>query len=158
MPTLAEIAGLLNVALPAGADGRRAIVGVNTLAEAGPDELSFLSSEHYRPDLAGTRAAAVLVHRRLRVPAAGLTAPVLVVDDADLAVARVLGLFAPPVPRPPAGVDHAARIAKTAQLGAQVAVGPNVFVGQRARIGARTVLQANVYVGDDTTLGEDCQL
>src|SRR5205814_6083146 len=109
MPTLAEIAGLLNVSLPAGADGGREIVGVSILAEARPDELSFLSSDHYRADLAGTRAAAVLVDRRLRMPA-GATVPALVVDDADLAVARVLGLFAPPIPRPPVGIDPTARV------------------------------------------------
>ena len=84
--------------------------------------------------------------------------PVLLVDDADLAVAKVLQRFAPPVPRPPAGVDRAARVAATAQLDAGVAVGFNVYVGERARIGARGVLHPGVYVGDDVVIGDDCEL
>jgi UDP-3-O-[3-hydroxymyristoyl] glucosamine N-acyltransferase len=83
---------------------------------------------------------------------------VLLVDDADLAMSRVLELFAPPIPRPPVGVDRDARVAASARLGEGVAVGPNVFIGERARVGARTVLHANVYVGDDTTVGPDCEL
>ena len=45
----------------------------------------------------------------------------ILVEDAELAVARVLALFAPPVPRPPVGVDPAARIAISAWLGDAVA-------------------------------------
>jgi UDP-3-O-[3-hydroxymyristoyl] glucosamine N-acyltransferase len=84
--------------------------------------------------------------------------PALRVDDADLATARILELFAPPVPRPPAGVDSGARVAKSAQLGADVAIGFNVFIGERVRLGARTILHSGVYVGDDTTIGDDCVL
>jgi len=57
----------------------------------------------------------------------------LLVDDADMSVANVLELFAPPVPRPPEGVDPAARVARSAILGAGVAIGPNLFVGERVR-------------------------
>src|SRR4029079_3000712 len=63
-----------------------------------------------------------------------------------------------PVPRPPAGVDPAARVAGSATLGAGVAVGPHVYVGERAAIAARAVLHPGVYLGDDTVVGEDCQL
>jgi UDP-3-O-[3-hydroxymyristoyl] glucosamine N-acyltransferase len=155
MPTLADIAHLLSVHTPPRAPNI-AITGVAVLSDAKETDLSYLGHERFLPQFAATKAAAVIVQKRVKLPPVTHT-PVLVVEDADLAVARVLDLFAPPIPRPAAGVDHAARVAKTAQLGAQVAVGPNVFVGQRARIGARTVLHANVYIGDDTTLGEDCE-
>src|SRR5690348_4397028 len=125
MPTLAEIAGLLNVALPAGADGARPIAGVSTLAEAKADDLSFVSTEQYLKELATTKAAAVLVHRRVKLPQA-MPMPALVVGDADLAVARVLALFAPPVPRPPAGIDPTARVAPSAKIGDGAAIGPYV--------------------------------
>src|SRR5436305_1094178 len=156
MPTLADIAHLLNLHPPAGA-ANISITGVAVLSEAKETELSYLGQERFLPDFAATKAAAVIVQKRVKLPPVNHT-PVLVVDDADIAVGRVLELFAPSVPRPPAGVDHAARVAKTAQVGAQVAIGPNVFIGQRARIGARTVLHAHGYVGDDTTLGDDCEL
>jgi UDP-3-O-[3-hydroxymyristoyl] glucosamine N-acyltransferase len=158
MPTLAEIAGLLNVSLPDGADGGREIVGVSTLDEARPNELSFLSNEHYVKELATTRAAAVLLHRRLKGwAAAGTPVPTIVVDDAELAVAKVLGLFAPDVPRPPVGIDPAARIAPGAAIGDGAAIGPNAYVGERTVLGRRAVLHAGAYVGDDVTVGDDCE-
>ena len=155
MPTLSDIATLLGCAAPA--DGDRPINGVATLEEAKPDELSFISSESYAGQLAATRAGGVVMAKKLRLPPPP-DKNVLVVDDADLAVAKVLGLFAPPVPRPPEGIDPAARVANSASLGQGVAVGANAFVGERARVGARTVLHPGVYVGDDAVVGDDCVL
>src|SRR4051794_33242242 len=155
MPTLSDIANLLGCPPPP--DGARPITGIATLADANPDELSFVTSDAFAEQFAATRAAGVIMPRKLR-----LTPPadkvVLVVDDADLAVAKVLELFAPPVPRPPAGVDPAARGARSASLAPHPAVGPHVFVGERARVGARTVLHPGVYLGDDVTVGDDCVL
>jgi UDP-3-O-[3-hydroxymyristoyl] glucosamine N-acyltransferase len=155
MPTLADIAALIGSTPPA--DGARPVTGVATLTEARSDELSFITSDAYADELAATRAAGVIMQKKLRLaPPADKT--VLVVEDADLAVAKVLELFAPPVPRPPAGVDAAARVAPSAKLAADVAVGHGAFVGERSRIGARTVLHPGVYVGDDVVIGEDCVL
>jgi UDP-3-O-[3-hydroxymyristoyl] glucosamine N-acyltransferase len=156
MATLGEIASLIGCPPPA--DPQRRVTGLAALAEAGPEELAFITSEAFAPQFAGTLAAGVIVKKKLRLPPAPATSVALVVDDPDLAVAKVLGLFAPPVPRPPGGVDPAARVAKSATLGAGAAVGPHVFVGERARVGARTVLHPGVYVGDDVVVGEDCQL
>ena len=156
MPTLGEIASLLGCPPPP--DTGRAVKGIATLGEAGTDELSFIGSEKFAPQFVETRAAAVIAQKKLKLPPAPAGVGLLVVDDADLAVARVLDLFAPPVPRPPAGVDPAARVARSAALGDGAAVGPGVFVGERARVGARTVLHPGVYVGDDVALGDDCVL
>jgi len=156
MPTLTEIAELLGVPAPR-TGGDVTITGVDVLTEAGETDLSFLGSDRYVRQFADTRAAAVLVQRRVKLPP-DPGRPVLMVDDADLAVAKVLQRFAPPVPRPPAGVDRSARVAATAQLGEGVAVGFNVYVGERTRIGARGVLHPGVYVGDDVVIGDDCEL
>ena len=155
MPTLADIAALLGVPAPAGAD--RPVRGLATLREAGPDELTFVGNESYARQLPNSRAIGAIVHRKVRLPE-GYAGAALVVDDADLAVARVLELFAPPVPRPPAGVDPLARVAGSARLGDNVAAGPFVYVGERARVGRNTVLHPGVYVGDDVSIGDDCEL
>jgi UDP-3-O-[3-hydroxymyristoyl] glucosamine N-acyltransferase len=156
MHTLADIAQLLNVPVPQGA-GSRPVTGLAMLPEATETELSYLGTERLIAEFEKTRAAAVIVQRRVKLPAE-CARPVLLVDDADLAVARVLELFAPPIPRPPAGVDAAARVAASAALGEGVAVAPFVFVGENAKIGARTVLHSGVHVGADTVVGEDCEL
>jgi UDP-3-O-[3-hydroxymyristoyl] glucosamine N-acyltransferase len=155
MPTLSDIASLLGC--PAPADGGRPIRGVATLTDATGDELSFISSEAFAAQLAATRAAGVIMNRKLRIPPPP-DKQLLVVDDTDLAVAKVLELFAPPVPRPPAGVDPAAAVAPSASIGPGAAIGHHVFVGERAKVGARTALHPGVYVGDDVTLGDDCVL
>jgi UDP-3-O-[3-hydroxymyristoyl] glucosamine N-acyltransferase len=133
------------------------IEGVAMLLDAGSDELSYLGSDRFVRQFAETRAGAVLVQRRVKLPP-DIGKPVLWVDDADLAVARVLELFAPPIPRPPVGVDQAARVAPSAAIGDSAAIGPFVFVGERAKIGARSVLHSGVYVGVDTVVGDDCEL
>jgi UDP-3-O-[3-hydroxymyristoyl] glucosamine N-acyltransferase len=154
--TLAEIAQLLGVTLPASA-AAMSITGVNSLEAATAAEVTYLSSDQFLKQFATTRAAAVIVQKRVKLPPE-TSIPILIVDDAELAIAKVLALFAPPVPRPPAGVDAAARVAKTAIIEEGVAVGPFVFIGERCRIGRHTVLHPGVYIGDDVTLGESCEI
>ena len=155
MPTLSDIATLLGC--PAPVDASRTVTGVAALTDAMADELSFISSEAFAEQLNATRAAGVIMGKKLRI-APPADKSVLVVDDTDLAVAKVLELFAPPVPRPPAGIDPAARVAKSATIGEGAAVAAHAYVGERSRIGARTVLHPGVYVGDDVTVGDDCVL
>ncbi|WP_428939094.1 UDP-3-O-(3-hydroxymyristoyl)glucosamine N-acyltransferase [Fontivita pretiosa] len=157
MPTLAEIAALLEVALPGAAEGQRAIRGVASLAEAGPDDLSYLASDAHLGQFRGTAAGAVIVQKRVKLPP-NPRPVVLWVEDADLALARVLRLFAPPVPRPPPGIDPSASVAPAAVLGDKVAIGHHVVVGQRSRIGAGTVLHAGVVIGEDVVIGQDCEI
>src|SRR5678815_872870 len=133
--TLAQIAALLNCSPPS--DGGRQITSIATLPEATPNDISFLGAETYLPQFATTKAGAVIVNRRVRLGETNQT-PVLIVDDADLAVAKLLELFAPPIPRPPVGVDPSTRIAPDATLADNVAIGAYVIVGSRTRIGANT--------------------
>lgn len=155
MPTLAEIAQLVGCPAPPGAE-RQSIAGMATLDEATTDQITFVGTEQYAPLLASTKAAAAIVQRRIKVPAQW-ESRILRVDDADLAVAKVLRLFAPEIPQPPVGVDSTARVDPTALLGDRVSVGPNVVVGARSRIGSGTVLHAGVVIGEDVVVGEACQ-
>jgi UDP-3-O-[3-hydroxymyristoyl] glucosamine N-acyltransferase len=154
--TLGQIAALLGCPAPSKPDTK--ITGVAALADAGASDISYLVSDKYLEQFNSTDAVAVLVANKIKARAE-LTGPaILVVDDAELAVARILEFFAPPVPRPPAGVDSSARVDRSAVVGENAAIGPFVFVGAGSRIGARTVLHAGVYVGDNVTIGEDCEL
>ena len=102
----------------------------------------------------------MIVPTKLKLPVTspGVGTCLLVVDQADAAVSQVLALFAPPVPRPPEGVDAAARVDPTAVLAAGVRIGPFVSIGARTRIGRNSVVHAGVYIGDDGVVGEDCEL
>src|SRR6185295_19777394 len=98
--TLSDIAQMLNCPSPAAST--RPVTGVATLTDATESELSFLGSEKYLSEFNQTRAAAVIVQKRVKLPP-NHGKSVLVVDDADLAVATILQRFAPPITRPTVG-------------------------------------------------------
>jgi UDP-3-O-[3-hydroxymyristoyl] glucosamine N-acyltransferase len=150
--TLSDLAGRLSARLVG--DPAIVIRGVASLGSAGAHDLSHLSSPGYRAQLAGSRAAAVILQEADLDLWGGAA---LVVKNPYLAFARASQLFA----RPPAldeGVHESARIAPSARLGDGVRVGPGVVVGRGAVIGPRVRLYANSVVGDDCHVGADCVL
>jgi UDP-3-O-[3-hydroxymyristoyl] glucosamine N-acyltransferase len=154
---LADIAEILNCALPR--EGKRVVVtGLATLAEAKAGELSFLAHDRYVKQFRATRASAVVVSQAVVLPPnANPNTVVLRVEDADLAMSRVLEQFAPPIPRPPVGRHHSAFVAPSASLGEETRVGAHVFIGDNARIGRNCVFHPGVYIGADVTIGDDCE-
>jgi UDP-3-O-[3-hydroxymyristoyl] glucosamine N-acyltransferase len=155
MATFAHIAQLLSCTAPAGAEGLE-IDGFAALEEAGPRQITYVASDQYVPMLEASQAGAVIVQRKLRIPAQW-EARALRVDDAEMAVAQVLGLFAPPIPRPPVGIDPTARVADSARLEPDIAIGPHVVIGHNARIGRGAVIHAGVVIGDDVAIGPQCE-
>jgi UDP-3-O-[3-hydroxymyristoyl] glucosamine N-acyltransferase len=155
MPTLAEIAAFLGVAEPPGARDL-VLSAVAGLAEAGVGDLSMVSSEAYLPELAASSAGAVLVQRKLQLPPTW-SRPALLVEDVELATAKVLPLFVPPIPQPAPGIHPTAVIAASATVPSDAAIGPHVVIGERSRLGVRCVLHANVCLSDQVVLGDDCE-
>lgn len=152
---LSRIAAVLQ--LPAPSSPELLITGMATLAEAGPTDLSFLGADAYLKDFAVTQAAAVLVHKRVKLPADRNPRPiVLVVDDADLAVARALELFAPPIAHPPTGIHPSALVDPTAVISPTAAIGPQVTIGARAVIGDGCSIYPGVRIEEDVILGTGC--
>lgn len=146
---LAERFGLRLVGEPA-----TPILGVCTLSPGLPGYLSFLANPKYRPQLAGTKAAAVVLGERDLKNAA---VPVLVARDPYLAFARIARLFDPePVVKP--GIHPSAVIAADATVDASAEIGPLVVIesgaviGPRARIGAQSFIGAGARIGADTRL------
>jgi UDP-3-O-[3-hydroxymyristoyl] glucosamine N-acyltransferase len=170
--TVAEIAQLVGAELVG--DGRRAIRGPASLQEAGPDEISFLANPRYAPQLATTRAAAVVVSRGEASAREGLA--LLRVDDPNRAFTRIVEAFAAPSTarspgiHPTATVHAGARVAPGASIGAGCVVEDGadiadgvvldalVYVGRGARIGAGTRAHPGVVIGDDVRVGARCIL
>jgi UDP-3-O-[3-hydroxymyristoyl] glucosamine N-acyltransferase len=156
MPFLSDICSLLTIPEPAEAR-QTTIAGVAGLNDATAGDLSLVSSEAYLPQLAHTSAAAVLVQRKVHLPATW-TRPALIVDDVELALAKILPLFAAPIPRPAPGVHPTAQVASSALVPSDAAIGPNVVIGQGTRLGARCVLHANVVLSDEVIVGDECAI
>ena len=133
-------------------DGSVEVSGVASLADAGPEDLSFFASDKYAEALAQTRAGALITAKRIPT----LAIPQIVLPDPFLGINRLMDVFHPPDgEKPPAGIDSHAKIASSAKIGEGASIGPFVFVGERATIGARTVIHSGAYLGADVGIGDD---
>ena len=125
------------------------IEGVLPLSEAGERHISFLSNPKYASQVAGTRAAAVLVAEDL----AGDDPRWIRVDNPYIAMARTVARFFAARPMPQGISPHAA-IAATATLGANVAVGAFTSIGENVVIGDGAVIYPNVTIEAGSVIGE----
>jgi UDP-3-O-[3-hydroxymyristoyl] glucosamine N-acyltransferase len=130
------------------------ICRVATLANADGEALAFLANPHYRPQLKGTRAAAVVLEARA---AADSPVPVLVSDNPYATYARIAALLHPAAAvvggvHPTAQVARSARIDPSAQVGALTTIGEGVTIGARSYIGPHCHLDAGVSLGEDARL------
>jgi len=149
--TLAEVAEIIGARLIGPEDA--VVCGVGTLADAGPEEITFLSNPHYRKALAGTHAAAAIV--AAEVPEAAVAQ--LVVADPYSAYAKLMRELFTPM-REAAGVSPDARVDPSATVGPEPDIGAFVTVGAGCVIGARATLHPGVHVGAGCVLGDDVTL
>ncbi len=164
--SIAQIANHLNARVIGDQD--QTISAINSLADAQPGEISFLSDKGLQQELKNTRAGAVLVNE-----AAATHCPVtaIIVDNPYAAYARTATLLYPqrihiPGIHPSAIVDDNASIHITAWIGpgtvvearavieADAQIGPNCVIGKNAHIGKQTTLVASVTINHDCKLGE----
>ena len=147
--TLKELAAAICAEI-VGGDANAFISAVNTLEEAGPGEVSFLSNARYVRLLETTRASAVIVARAVRSQRVAL----LRTPDPYYAFARAVVKLHGYRRHPHAGVHPAAHVDPTATVGEGTVIYPGVYVGPRARIGRDCILYPNVVVYDDCVLGD----
>ena len=152
MITLGELAQKFHLELSG--DAQLSVSGLATLAGAGPDQVSFLSSKKYLSQLTETRAAAVIIHPDFvdQCPVA-----TLVTDDPYLAFARLTAIF-DQSPRASAGVHPTAVVSAEAEVAASASIAANAVVEAGAVIGEGAVIGANVFIGADSRVGPDTLL
>ncbi|MGE0580989.1 MAG: UDP-3-O-(3-hydroxymyristoyl)glucosamine N-acyltransferase [Steroidobacteraceae bacterium] len=127
---------------------------VASLATAGPAALAFLANPKYRPQLAATRAGAVVLGA---ADAADVSCAVLVAANPYAAYARMAALLhpvpvSPPGIHPTAWVAPLARVAGSAHVGPHAAIEAGTCVGERAVIGPGCVIEADVEIAEDVRL------
>ena len=149
--TLLQIAEKLGLALSDGAEKDKLISGVNTLEDAGENELSFLANPKYAPFLEKTSAGAVIVDPKH----AGKVKNALLSENPYMAFAKVLFFFSRPQGEFK-GVSDRAHIDPSAEISSGATVYPFAFIGARARIGEGTTVFPGCYIGEDSVLGKNC--
>lgn len=146
--TLGQIAEQLGCKLTGNAPAE--IVGIATLENAGPQEVSFLTNAKYAGKVRQTRAAAIIASEPLRDTAAAT----LVSSNPYLDFARALALFYQS-PRPPPGIHPTAVVAESASLAPNAAIGAYVVIGEKTTIGANAVLHPHVVIYQGCVIGDD---
>ncbi|MFC3284358.1 UDP-3-O-(3-hydroxymyristoyl)glucosamine N-acyltransferase [Litchfieldella rifensis] len=151
--TLDEIAQRLGARLVG--DGSRRVSGLATLSDAGPEDITFLANRAYLKHLAGTRAAAVLLHPSHvdDCPTACLT-----LDNPYLGYAELSTLFDPLAARDAPGVHPSAVVAEGVSLGQEVQIGPQAVIEAGVRLGDRVIIGPGSVVGADAQIGEHSRL
>jgi UDP-3-O-[3-hydroxymyristoyl] glucosamine N-acyltransferase len=134
-------------------DRDRLVAGVRTLADAGPEHLSFLTSAKYLDAARASAAGAILTSRGSALPGRDL----LVAAQPQLALALALEVFHP---RPPAsaGIHPTAVVGLGCRIDPSAQIGPYVVLGNDVEIGAGARLHAHAVVGDGCRLGAEVEL
>lgn len=174
MVTLAEILAVLDGRGKTEAEPTATVEKLASLENAGPNDISFLSSPKHRRTLAASRVGYVLIKAEMREHCPE-SARVIEVDDPYWAFAKVSQLFET-APKREAGIHPTAQIAASAQVDASAYIGPgvviedNVSVGAEAyigplsvihegvSIGAKTRIESRVVVHHQCVIGEQCRL
>ncbi len=153
-------------------DGTLIVSSVASLASAKPGQITFIATAKYRPQLASTRASAVIVneenHRATALPR-------IVTENPYVYFARLSALLNPDSDQVQ-GVDVNAVVHNTAlvpdscaiaahsvigqdvELGENVVIGPGCVIGDRVTIAEGSQLQANVVIYHDCVIGRRCIL
>ncbi len=150
--TLSELAAELGGEVVG--DGSVILQGVAGIREAEPGDVTFLANARYEPQLAETRASAVICAGAPR----GCRIPLLQVPNPYLAFQRAVRVFRPDLYRPVPGIHPTAVISRQARVGAAVTIGAHVVVEDEAVVGDRAVVMAGSYVGARAVVGEDSWL
>jgi len=135
-------------------DGETQLSGVATLERAEPHQLTFLANPRYRPQLAITRAGAVIVGESDRN---GTQVARLVVRNPYASYARAAQLLHPE-DRPAPGIHPTAVIDPSAFIAPDCSIGPYTTIGAGAQVHTGVVLGAGVRIGREVTIGAGTRL
>jgi UDP-3-O-[3-hydroxymyristoyl] glucosamine N-acyltransferase len=152
MITLGEIARALGLTL-AGENENKAILGAASLAEAGPDEISFFADPRYADAFRRSRAGAILVPLDCAETHPSILLPC---EHPGGVFSHILEKFRPaPLTWAP-GIHPSAVVDPTARIDATASIQPGAVIEAGAEIGARTIIGAQSYIGHGAKIGEDC--
>ncbi len=141
-------------------NGDQRITGLAPLETATARQISFVSNPRYQQQLAGSRAACVIVGPAL-LEAASLRGSCIVTDQPYLYFARLTQLWRATL-RAARPVHGAVAIHPSAVVDAEAFVHPTARIGalcvieRGAQIGAGSELRARVTVGEDCVVGARC--
>ncbi len=130
------------------------VKGVNSLEEAGPQDLSFCVGATFAKKLATSRAGCVMLPIGMPTPK---SSNYIRCENPKASFARVLGWLYQPL-QPKAGIHRDAWIDENAIIDPSASVMAGVYVGAHSEIGANCILYPGVVVMEYCHLGRGCIL
>lgn len=150
---LADLARIGEATLHNPDSAGKEILDIGTLAEAGPDQISFLDNRKYTAAFNQTQAGACVVAPR-DVENAPARCSLLVSDAPYRSFALIVQAFYP-LPATVPGIHPSSVVAESATLGEGVRIDPGAVVGEGVSVGARTHIGPNAVLGTGITIGVD---
>lgn len=129
--------------------------GVAAVADAQPDQLTFIGDLVNANRWAASRAGTAVVTRGIAVPGHDpATRALIEVDNADLAMIPVLERFFAGDVLPDAGIAHGAHVDPSASVHPSARIAPGAVVCARAVVGADASLHPNAVLYPDAQVGD----
>ncbi len=146
-----QIAELINGVVVGNPDAT--ISNVSKIEEGKPGTISFLSNPKYTKYIYETNASIVLVNKSFE-PEKEISATLIKVDDAYVAVAKLMQMYAASMPKK-TGVEQPSYISESAKIGDFPYVGAFAYVGDNVTIGNNVSIYPNAYIGDNVSIGDN---
>jgi UDP-3-O-[3-hydroxymyristoyl] glucosamine N-acyltransferase len=128
------------------------ITAPEELDKAVETEISIIGTKKYERLWANSKSCCAIVGEDIGI-APGDNKAFIKVKNPDLAMSKVLELFAPAPPVFHTDIHPSATIDPSVIIGTGVKIGANVYIGPHVTIGADTLIYPNVTVLDHCTIG-----
>lgn len=129
------------------------ISGVSEIQNGKAETITFLGNPTYKKYLDNTSASAVIVANEAYL--SGKNG--IIVENPQLAMAKVLSVFSPDKYKPK-GIHSKAVVDSSSNIGNNVTIEAGAVIEAGVRVGDSTFIGANVYVGENTKIGSECKI
>ena len=152
MYTITQLAEKIGAELTG--DGSAEIVAVAGAEVAGSDNVTFISSDKYLPQLVNSKAGAVIIKQQVD----GFSGAQLIVDNVDIALVGTLKLLAPPLKPQAPGISESAVIGDNVTIAEGASIGSHVTICDGVQIGANTIIGPGSFIGQETIIGNNTRI
>lgn len=150
--TVAEISELINGTIVGNA--AKTVSSPEQIEVANNDQITFIGHKKFERLWSVSNAGVAVVNSDISIEP-GHDRTFIKVANADLAMTKVLTLFAPASPIFKADIHATAVIDETAKIGNATKIGAGSYIGPNVQIGENVTIYPNVTILDDVTVGNN---
>ena len=129
------------------------ITGLEVVKKANMSQATFIGNRKFASHWADSKASLAIINDTITLEP-GENRVLIKVKNADLAMAKLLDVFAPEPPHFETEIHPAASIDPSAKIGKGSRVGAGCYIGKDVVLGDNVILYPNVTILDETTIGD----